>query len=162
MRCDTSRARINNADIWVFSQNEWPQYKEEGGVCIQECATEYLNRAINNLELLQHKTETVYIKKSECRNPECKDTTISPKIKTYINETFNTYSKEKLDLQTLVDALLTGNEEICPHCHQDARTIKTIEKAPKYFILSLPRHNEEGEKVETMITHKAHSNKNKQ
>ena len=142
-------------DIWEFSKNEWSQYKEEEGVCIQECATEYLSRAINNSELLKRKTETVYVQKTECKNPECQATTISPKTKTNINETYNTYGKEKLDLQTLVDELLTQNEEVCPHCHQDAKTIKTLEKAPKYFILSLPRHNEEGEKIETMITHKA-------
>ena len=142
-------------NVYEFSQNEWSQYKNEDGVCIQECATEYLNRAINNSALLQQKTETVYIQKTECKNPECKATTIFPKRKTYINETYNTYGKERLDLQTLVDDLLTQSEEVCPHCHQDARTIKTVEKAPKYLILCLPRHNEEGEKVETIITHKA-------
>ena len=141
-------------EIWEFSKAEWPQYKEKEGVCYQECATEYLNRAIKSSHTIQQQVETTYVQVTECVNPECKATIISPKQKTNLNEAYNYKSLEKLELQTLIDEHLIKSEEVCPHCHQNARTRKHIEKAPSYLIISLPRHTEEGEKIETEITHK--------
>lgn len=140
-------------DIWEFSTTKWPQYRENNGIAIQEDATEYLDRILTNSNALKNETELVYTQETKCTNKDCEILSTVQRRKSNTNPTSSTNGKEKILLQDLVENHFLKSEETCNYCHQNTKITKRVERAPPTLILTVPRHTEEGVKINTKIGH---------
>ena len=138
-------------EIWQFSSNKWPQYTETNGIAKQEDTVEYLDRVLTSYEPFKRETETVFTRKAVCQNVNCEIVSKIERKKSNTNLIHSTHGIRKIELQEVINNHLLQEEEICKQCHETTKVSKRIEKAPNTLVVSIPRHTEEGEKINTDI-----------
>ena len=144
-------------DIWEFSAEKWPQYTVEDGICKQWDAIEYMDRIVSDSQLLTNEIETSYVETMKCSNKDCTILSTCTRRKSHTNEIHSMNGIDRIDIQNIIDEHLLEREIVCPNCHETAKVHKKIEKAPNTLIISLSRHTEEGEKIETDVENRGES-----
>ena len=139
-------------NIWDFSSERW-SYTQRNGIAKQQDATEYMDRILLNSESLRYETEVSFTLKAECTNRECELVSTTQRKKSNTNATSTTKGIDKIELQDLINEHLLRGTEVCSACHQDSNITKEIEKAPNTLVIDIPRHTDEGEKIETEVVH---------
>ena len=144
-------------NIWEYSSEKWPQYKLNEGICSQGDAIEYMERVIKDSRTLTNETQTSFIVTTKCTNKDCDILSTQQREKNSINEIKSMFGIERVEMQSLIDNHLLKSEIVCPNCHQTAKVEKKVERTPNTMIVSVARHTEEGQKIETTITNKTKS-----
>ena len=116
-----------------------------------------MERVIKDSRTLTNETQTSFIVTTKCTNKDCDILSTQQREKNSINEIKSMFGIERVDMQSLIDNHLLKSEIVCPNCHQTAKVEKKVEKTPNTMIVSVARHTEEGQKIETTITNKTKS-----
>ena len=140
-------------NVWNLSSEKWPQYTLRNERAKQEDATEYMDRILLDSEHLRYETELTFTQKAECTNSQCELVSTTQRKKSNTNTTSSTKGIGKIELQDLIDKHLLKGEEVCSACHENSKIKKEIEKAPQILIVDIPRHTDDGEKIETEVVH---------
>ena len=139
-------------NIWQYSKQKWPIYIRNEGTSNQEDAAEYLNRIIEECQVLKNLCTTVIAASRECPNPDCASMNVTTRIKRNLNFPNEREKIEHLTLQDIIEQSIKKEEISCPCCKAQATVSYRFVKAPDILCIHYPRTFENGEKLETEIS----------